>query len=140
MAIPPVGPLVPPAARWRRGRVASPSLATRLVNRTHSELSCLVLTESVAVLGGAQDAEAELDAREILDQRAVILARVPCAQPLEQLIVDLNTSRGHTTSLGAARPTPAAPSRATSSGRVEASRGAAPDEASPDVRGEGLRA
>jgi hypothetical protein len=36
---------------------------------------------------------------------------VPCAQPLEQLIVDLNTSRGHTTSLGAARPTPAAPSR-----------------------------
>jgi len=39
------------------------------VNRTHSELSCLVLNESVAVLGGAQDAEAELDAREILDQR-----------------------------------------------------------------------
>jgi len=37
------------------------------VNRTHSELSCLVLNESVAVLGGAQDAEAELDAREILD-------------------------------------------------------------------------
>jgi len=47
------------------------------------------------MLGLAQGAETELYARQVLDQRPVVLVGVAGAQPRKQLSIDLNARGGH---------------------------------------------
>ncbi|MGI8729479.1 MAG: hypothetical protein ACR2LK_05735 [Solirubrobacteraceae bacterium] len=58
------------------------------MDRTDREVSRLVLSEGVALLRGAQRGETQIDAREALDQRAIVLPRMPRTQPLEQFTTD----------------------------------------------------
>jgi|SRR5215211_657500 len=60
----------------------------------HTELSGFVLVQCVAPLYLPHGGEAQFDAREILDQRAVILPRMPLTKRLEQSAVDIDLGRG----------------------------------------------
>jgi hypothetical protein len=63
-----------------------------------------IVSEGVALLRRAQRVEPQLDAREILDQRPVVLTRMTRTQPPKQIAVDLHTRRrSHTESVGTDR-------------------------------------